>query len=446
MKLYRAEASNIVATDGTLTSAALAVTPTVGAASKLVLGAATLTPAAGAADNLTLTRPGHLRQHRHHLHRLPQHHLLGRPASPGGNAPTVANCFGHRDRLRLGHRAHLHRRRRQRGRSANGVMKLYRAEASNILATDGTLTSAALAVTPTVGAASKLVLGAATLTPAAGAADNLTLTVQDTYGNTVTTYTGSHNITFSGASASPGGNAPTVANAAGTATAFGSATALTFTAGVASVAGSANGVMKLYRAGAVSLTATDGTVSTATALSLTVAATAAAKLALTGVTASAGSAGVGLLLHRSVTGLGNSGTIKRGRGHRHLRQRHLQPRHRPLGLGNRRARRTISGGALTIASSGAAESSTQFTFTAPSSGNYTPRHSRDLRRNALHEPTRDARPAEVWGTGRPPASCRQLSEPDPSRRQARTPKELARRSRPPTPAAAAMDGLDEHRS
>ena len=120
-------------------------------------------------------------------------------------------------------------------------MKLYRAEASNIVATDGTLTSAALAVTPTVGAASKLVLGAATLTPAAGAADNLTLSAQDTYGNTVTTYTGSHNITFSGASASPGGNAPTVANASGTATAFGSATALTFTAGVASVAGPPTG-------------------------------------------------------------------------------------------------------------------------------------------------------------------------------------------------------------
>ena len=52
-------------------------------------------------------------------------------------------------------------------------------------------------------------------TPAAGATDNLTITAQDAYGNTATTYTGSKSLTFSGASASPGGNAPTVANSLG---------------------------------------------------------------------------------------------------------------------------------------------------------------------------------------------------------------------------------------
>ena len=43
-------------------------------------------------------------------------------------------------------------------------------------------------------------------TPAAGEADNLTITAQDTYGNTATSYTGSKSLTFSGASASPGRN------------------------------------------------------------------------------------------------------------------------------------------------------------------------------------------------------------------------------------------------
>ena len=38
---------------------------------------------------------------------------------------------------------------------------------------------------------------------------------------TVTTYTGSHSLVFSGASSSPGGNAPTVANSSGSAIAFG---------------------------------------------------------------------------------------------------------------------------------------------------------------------------------------------------------------------------------
>ena len=92
-----------------------------------------------------------------------------------------------------------------------------------------------------------------------GAADNLTITAQDTYGNTVTTYTGSHNITFSGASAAAGGNAPTVANASGTAIAFGTATAITFTSGVAAVSGANNGVMKLYKAEAANLKVSDGT-------------------------------------------------------------------------------------------------------------------------------------------------------------------------------------------
>ena len=121
-------------------------------------------------------------------------------------------------------------------------MKLYRAGATTISVSDGSISDEArLAVTVAPGAASKLVLSAASTTPTAGASDNLTMTAQDPYGNTATTYTGSHKLTFSGASASPSGEMPTVTNSSGTATAFGTATAIEFNAGVASVSGSSNG-------------------------------------------------------------------------------------------------------------------------------------------------------------------------------------------------------------
>ena len=77
-------------------------------------------------------------------------------------------------------------------------------------------------------------MSAATTTPTAGAADNLTITALDTYGNTATSYTSSHSLTFAGASAIGTYN-PTVSNSSGTAVNFGSATAINFTSGVATV-------------------------------------------------------------------------------------------------------------------------------------------------------------------------------------------------------------------
>ena len=61
------------------------------------------------------------------------------------------------------------------------------------------------------------------------------MTAQDAYGNTATSYTGSKNLTFSGASASPGGTAPTVANASGPRSPSAPRRAITFTSGVATV-------------------------------------------------------------------------------------------------------------------------------------------------------------------------------------------------------------------
>src|SRR3954452_20555466 len=144
-----------------------------------------------------------------------------------------------------------------------------------------TATSSSTNVTVNTGVATQLSLSAATTTPLAGAADNLTITAKDASGNTATGYTGSHSLTFGGASDAPNGTHPTATNSSGTVTNFGTATAISFTNGVASVAGSNNGVMKLYKAEAATITVTDGTISNGAGLSVTVSPATASKLGFT---------------------------------------------------------------------------------------------------------------------------------------------------------------------
>ena len=147
----------------------------------------------------------------------------------------------------------------------NGVMKLYRAEPTTISVSDGTLSSTpALALTVATAALNKFSLLPETTTPAAGAEDDLTITAQDTYANTVTSYGGSHELTFSGASASPSGTTPTVSNSSGTPVAFATPTAINFVAGVATESEGANGEMRLYKSGATSVKVAEGSVSSAT--------------------------------------------------------------------------------------------------------------------------------------------------------------------------------------
>ncbi len=122
-----------------------------------------------------------------------------------------------------------------------------------------TATSTIKSVQVTFGPATHFLLTAATTTPTAGAADNLTITAKDASNNTVATYTGSHSLTFGGAS-TIGSFTPTVTNSAGTATSFGTETAINFTNGVASVSSGNNGAMKLYKVEAASITVSDGTI------------------------------------------------------------------------------------------------------------------------------------------------------------------------------------------
>ena len=131
------------------------------------------------------------------------------------------------------------------------------------------------------GPATALTISPATTTPTAGAADNLTVTAVDAGGRTVATYTGDHSLTFSGANNSTNpATTPTVTDKTGAAVNLGTATTITFTNGVATVAGSNNGAMKLYKAESPTVAVTDGTLSGNVAM--TVGPAAASRLKVTG--------------------------------------------------------------------------------------------------------------------------------------------------------------------
>jgi hypothetical protein len=151
-------------------------------------------------------------------------------------------------------------------------MVLYKAETASITVSDGTINNATgLPVTVSSAAATSISLTAASTTPVAGAADNLTITGSDTYGNGLT---GPQILNFGGAH-SIGSFAPTVTDSSGGAVAFGSATSINFTNGTASVSGSSNGVMRLYKAETAAITVSDGSANNGTGLSVTVAIAAA---------------------------------------------------------------------------------------------------------------------------------------------------------------------------
>jgi len=241
-------------------------------------------------------------------------------------------------------------------------------------ASDGTRTADSSPFNVSVGPAARFALAAATTTPTAGAVDNLTITAFDAGDNLVTSYTGAHSLTFGGASASPSGAQPTVTNSSGTAVAFGSATTIAFSSGVASVSGASNGAMVLRKAGAATVTVTDGTASSSPGLAVTVATGAAARLGWTSVAVSAGTLSSPCLFACTVTGIGNNGTLTakvsvtdaNGNTVSNLGTGHTVTVTTPASGGG-------SGGAftaptagtsvtLTIASTGAADSTASFTF------------------------------------------------------------------------------------
>ncbi|MHB8059956.1 MAG: RCC1 domain-containing protein, partial [Gaiellaceae bacterium] len=147
---------------------------------------------------------------------------------------------------------------------------LYRAGATTLTVTDVTSglvrTTGSFTVNPA--AIDHFAMTAATTTPVVGTADSLSITAVDPFGNTATGYTGSHNLTFSGAGSIRTYD-PTVTNSAGAAIDFGAATAINFTNGVATVAGANNGVMRLYKVQTAHIVVSDGSHDNGSGLEIT---------------------------------------------------------------------------------------------------------------------------------------------------------------------------------
>jgi hypothetical protein len=374
MKIYRAGAAEIVASEGSITTALpLDLTVIAETAAKYTLATATTTPGAGTANGLTVTA---LDAYGNTVTAYTGPHSLvfsGASASVGGNVPTVTDSAGAEIPFGSATAIDFDAGVAVAAGGANGEMTLYKSGAASVKATEGSLTnSIALALTVAAGAAANLALTASTTTPVAAASSNLTTTARDVYGNTVTAYTGSKSLIFSGAEAGPGGTAPTVVNSAGTAVAFSSTTALNFSSGVASVSASKNGLIRLYGAGAVSLAATDGTISTAAPLAVTVSVGTAARWGLTTVEASAGLVSLTCLFTCPVTGLGNGGTVSANVSITDSAGNTVS------NVGSGRAAKvtatggTVSDGAsLAIPATGLAVSEARFTYTAPASGSFT---------------------------------------------------------------------------
>lgn len=215
------------------------------------------------------------------------------------------------------------------------------------------------------GPAGKFVVEAATTTPKAGEADNLTITAKDAQGNVATSYTGPHSLTFGPLADSPSGAHATVSGSTGTAVNFGTATPIGFAEGVATVSGGKNGAMTLVKAGESSIAVSDGTISNGSGLPLTVSPGAAARIAWTHAT-SFGKLSSPCLFTCTGTELANGSfeanvsiTDSSGNTVSALGSGHTASVTASSG--------TITGGTLTIAATGPAESKTRFTYT-PSKG------------------------------------------------------------------------------
>ena len=86
--------------------------------------------------------------------------------------------------------------------------------------------------------ANAYVIAANTTTPTAGVSDQLTIKLVDQFGNTVTSFGGDKNLTFSGLSTADNGTHPTVTSKTPSAVNLGTAELVTFTAGSSTAGGS----------------------------------------------------------------------------------------------------------------------------------------------------------------------------------------------------------------
>ncbi len=171
---------------------------------------------------------------------------------------------------------------------------------------------------------------------------------------------GNHTITWSGASTSPNGDAPSYPTST-----------VSFTSGVSTTTLTAT----LFAAGSNSLTASASSPSLTGTTTISVSAASATRLAWTHISSTSGTAIPSPCLFTcSYSSFGNSKSFTAnvgvtdnfGNTVNNLGSGHSVSV--AFASGNNG---TITGGSLTISSTGAADSTTQFTYTSKSSGNYT---------------------------------------------------------------------------
>lgn len=375
LKVYKSGVSEIEAEEGSIsTPSPLVITASPGSFSSFITTAETATPAVGAEDDLTITALdtyGNVATAYEGEKSVVFSVVSGTTTSPSGKVATVADLSGNDVAFGTATPIDFDAGVAAGNEGKNGAMQIYKSGTFEVRAALSSKTSTAYKVTIAPGSLNKLALTASATSFAATSSTNLTLTAQDTYGNTVTSYAGSKNITFSGASASPSGSSASVVNAAGTTVNFGSATALTFTSGVAATASAKNGLARLPKAGSASVSATDGTISTASPLAFTVSPGTASRVAFDGLTSSAGSIGSNCRLTCTITSLGNSGTVTSGLAITDTLGNAVSGLAAKTITVTVTSGGTITGSPLTTASSGEAATATDFQYKAPSSGSFT---------------------------------------------------------------------------
>jgi hypothetical protein len=160
MKLPKSGSTAVKATEGTITTpTAVTVTVSPGSATKLALTASTLIPVAAANFNLTTTAQDVFGNTATAYTGSKSITFLGASASPSGALPTVVNKDGTVVNFGSATALTFTAGVAAVASSKNGFAKLNKAGATNVSATDGTLTTpAALALTVSAGTAAKLAL------------------------------------------------------------------------------------------------------------------------------------------------------------------------------------------------------------------------------------------------------------------------------------------------
>ncbi len=297
LRLYAAETAEVAVTDGTISSSGsdnLTVVVGADAAVALAVGGAS-SETAGDSQDLTITAQDTYSNTATGYTGDKSLTFSGASTAPDGTIPTVTDkdgtAIGFGSSITLTFASGV----AAASSGSNGSLTLYATETATVSASDGSIASTGagdLPVTVGSGDATALVIsGSATQT--AGESQSLTITAQDAFSNTATSYTGSKTLTFSGATAAPDGTDPAVVNSSGVTVTFGSDTTLTFSSGVATASGGSNGEMTLYAAEAATVAVSDGTIGSTGAgnLAVTVASAASSRLVFTTQPSSSANAG-----------------------------------------------------------------------------------------------------------------------------------------------------------